>query len=226
MKKTFLTLLLAIASVPAVFAQAAPGGATSSKDYTGGKSSDSGNTGFGVKGGYNLNGLRGDDISGINRNSHSDFHAGVYSQFGFNDFSSVQVELLYSRLGFAANTGTNGARQTYRNTYIQLPIMYVGNFTENLSFHVGPQASLLINATKESESLALAENGFNSFDFGGVGGLEARIGPARIGARYNLSLGKLFEDNIPTGKSINPAFGNAKIYNNLLQVHVGIGFTQ
>lgn len=226
MKKTFLVILLAIASAPAVFAQAAPGGSTSSKDYTGGRTSESGNTGFGIKGGYNLNGLRGKDISGINRNSHSDFHAGVYGQLGFNDFSSLQVELLYSRLGFAANTGANQNQQTYRTTYLQLPIMYVGNFTENLSFHIGPQASLLINATKEGESLGLAENGFNTFDFGGVGGLEARIGPARIGARYNLSLGKLFEDKIPAGKAIDSRFGDAKIYNNLLQVYVGIGLTQ
>ena len=226
MKKTLLLLLLAVTSASSAFAQAAPGGALSSKDYTGGKTTDSRNTGFGVKGGYNLSGLRGDDIKGINRDSHSDFHAGVYGQFGFDDFSSVQVELLYSRLGFSANTGANSAQQTYRTTYLQLPIMYVGNFTDNLSFHVGPQASLLINATKDGQSLGLAANGFNTFDFGGVGGLEARIGPARVGARYNLSLGKLFEDNTPTGASINPSFGNAKIYNNLLQVYVGIGFTQ
>jgi hypothetical protein len=226
MKKTLLVILLAITSAPAVFAQAAPGGSTTSKDYTGGKVTESGNTGFGVKGGYNLSGLRGDDIKGINRESRSDFHAGVYGQFGFDDFSSVQVEVLYSRLGFSANTGASGAQQTYRTTYLQVPVMYVGNFTDNLSFHVGPQASLLINATREGQSLGLAANGFNTFDFGGVGGLEARIGPARVGARYNLSLGKLFEDSTPAGASINPAFGNAKIYNNLLQVYVGIGFTQ
>ncbi|MDB5271464.1 MAG: hypothetical protein JWP58_4504 [Hymenobacter sp.] len=226
MKKTLLLLLLAVTSASSAFAQAAPGGATSSKDYTGGKTTDSRNTGFGVKGGYNLNGLRGDDIKGIDRNSHSDFHAGVYGQFGFDDFSSVQVELLYSRLGFTGNTGPSKAEQTYRTTYLQLPIMYVGNFTDNLSFHVGPQASLLINATKDGSTLGLADNGFNTFDFGGVGGLEARIGPARVGARDNLSLGKVFEDNIPVGKAIDPAFGNAKIYNNLLQVYVGIGFTQ
>lgn len=226
MKKTFLLLLLAITSASSAFAQARPGGSTSSKDYTGGKTTNSRNTGFGVKGGYNLNGLRGEDIKGISRDSHADFHAGVYGQFGVSDFSSVQVELLYSRLGFSANTGAGAAPQTYRTTYLQLPVMYVGNFTDNLSFHVGPQASLLINATKEGASLGLADNGFNTFDFGGVGGLEARIGPARVGARYNLSLGKVFTDNIPAGKAIDPGFGNAKIYNNLLQVYVGIGFTQ
>ena len=225
MKKTLLFLLLAITSAPAAFAQGRPGGALSSADYAS-SGTDSRNTGFGVKGGYNLNGLRGDDISGINRNSHSDYHAGVYGQFGFNNFSSVQVELLYSRLGFAANTGANNAQQTYRTTYIQLPVMYVGNFTENLSFHVGPQVSLLTNVRREGQDLALAENGFNSLDFGGVGGLEARIGPARVGARYNLSLGRLFEDNIPDNASVSTKFGDAKIYNNLLQVYIGIGLTQ
>lgn len=207
-------------------AQARPGGSLSSKDYTGGKTTDSRNTGFGIKGGYNLNGLRGDGISGIDRAARSDFHAGAYGQLGINDFSSVQAELLYSRQGFTANTGASGARQTYKMTYVMLPVMYVGNFTDALSFHIGPQVSLLTKATLDDKDLGLAENGFNTFDFGGVGGLEARIGPARLGARYNLSLGKLFGDNTPANATIDKRFGNSRIYNNLLQVYVGIGLTQ
>lgn len=227
MKKTLLFLLLAVASGPAAFAQAAPGGAQSSKDYTGGAVAESGNTGFGVKGGYNLNGLRGDDVRGIERNSRNDFHAGVYGQFGFDDFSSVQAELLYSRQGFEANTGiASTTQQKYRMDYLMLPVMYVGNFTENLSFHVGPQVSLLTNIRRGDDNLDINSNGFNSLDFGGVGGLEARVGPARIGARYNLSLGKIFEDGNSQTGTINPAFSDSKIYNNLFQLYVGIGFTQ
>ncbi|WP_345123764.1 porin family protein [Hymenobacter antarcticus] len=222
MKKTLLFLLLAMASAPAAFAQNRPGGEMSSKDFTGGGVTSSRNTGFGIKGGYNLNGLRGDDISGINRNSRSDFHAGVYGQLGFNEFSSIQTELLYSRQGFEANTGAGGARQRFRMDYVMLPIMYVGNVTETISFHVGPQVSLLTNIRNNEQTLDIAANGFNSFDFGGVGGLEARVGPARVGARYNLSLGKIFED----GNTKAGAFANSKLYNNLLQVYVGIGFTQ
>ena len=226
MKKTLLILLLAVASASAAFAQAAPGGAQSSKDYTGGAVTESRNTGFGIKGGYNLNGLRGDDVKGIDRNARSDFHAGVYGQFGIDDFSSVQAELLYSRQGFEANTGPSGARQTFRMDYLMLPVMYVGNFTDNLSFHVGPQVSLLTNIRRDEKSLDPKENGFNSFDFGGVGGLEARIGPARVGARYNLSLGKLFEDGPSSTGIVAGQFANSKLYNNMLQVYVGIGFTQ
>lgn len=226
MKKTLLLLLLAVSSAPAAFAQARPGGSQSSKDYTGGGTTESGNTGFGFKGGYNLSGVRGDDIRGIDRQSRNDFHAGAFGQFGFNQFSSLQAELLYSRQGFTANTGTGGARQTFRMDYLSLPIMYVGNFTNALSFHVGPQVSLLTNLRQDDKILGLSENGFNSLDYGGVAGLEARIGPARLGARYNLSLGKVFEDGPSSTGKVASQFGNSRIYNNLLQLYVGLGFTQ
>lgn len=225
MKKTILFLLLGLASATTAFSQARPGGSMTSKDYTGGKTTESGNTGFGIKGGYNLSSVRGDDVTGIDRNAVSGFHAGVYGQFGFNNFSSVQAEVLYSRQGFEANTGPASARQSFRLDYVSVPIMYVGNITDNLSFHIGPQASLLINADN-GKNLGLAENGFNTFDYGAVGGLEARVGPARIGARYNLSAGKLFEDG-PSAYALTAGrFANAKLYNNLLQVYVGFGLRQ
>ncbi len=228
MKKTLLFLLFAATTSTAAFAQARAGGEMSSKDYTGGGTTDSRNTGFGIKGGYNLNGLRGDDIKDINRDSRNDAHAGVYGQFGFNEFASVQAELLYSRQGFEGNTSVANptATQKFRMDYISLPVMFVGNFTETLSFHVGPQVSLLTNVRQGGESFDAADKGFNSLDFGGVGGLEARLGPARIGARYNLSLGKLFEDGSAPSSDIKPAFSNSKMYNNLFQIYLGIGFTQ
>jgi hypothetical protein len=223
MKKILLLLALA-ATTTAAHAQ---DGGTKKDLYTSvGGTTSSRNTGFGVKGGYNYNNIRGADISGLNRDSHSDFHVGIYGQFGFNKFSSIQAELLYSRQGFGANTGTGGTSQTYHTNYLMLPILYVGNITETISFHIGPQVSLLTQATKGDDDLKLDSNGFNSFDYGGAAGVEARVGPARVGARYNLSLGKIFKDNIPTGAAVSSAFANSNIYNNLFQVYVGIGFAQ
>jgi hypothetical protein len=226
MKKLFLLALLAVASTTGAFAQARAGGELSSKDYTGGGVTGSRNTGFGIKGGYNLNGLRGDDIKGIERNSRQGFHAGAYGQLGFNEFASLQVELLYSRQGFTANTGTNNGSQTYGTDYLLLPVMFVGNLTETLSFHVGPQVGVMTNLQRAGENLAIADAGFNSFDYGGVAGVEARVGPARVGARYNLFLSKVFEDGQPATPVINPALANSDLYNNLFQLYVGIGFTQ
>ena len=156
----------------------------------------------------------------------NDFHAGVYGQFGFNNFSSVQVEVLYSRQGFTANTGANNASQTYKTDYLLVPVMYVGNVTETLSFHIGPQVGLMTKLRRGDEDLSIANAGFNSFDFGGVGGVEARVGPARVGARYNLFLSKVFEDGQSTNQIINPTLANSDLYNNLFQLYVGIGFRQ
>ncbi|GAA4361118.1 hypothetical protein GCM10023185_27980 [Hymenobacter saemangeumensis] len=227
MKKILLFILLAAVSSPAAFAQARAGGELSSKDYTGGGTTQSRNTGFGVKGGYNLSGLRGDDIKGIDRNSRSDFHTGIYGQFGFNEFASAQLEALYSRQGFSANTGPNGSRQTYKMDYLSVPLMFVGNVTETLSFHVGPQVSLLVKAEEEGKDLDFDSNGLNSFDFGGVLGAEARVGPARVGARYVGSLGKIFGDNgAKVANLASGKFTNSDLYNNVFQLYIGIGFTQ
>jgi hypothetical protein len=216
MKKTLLFLLLALVSAPAVFGQAAPGGALSSKDYTGGKSAESGNTGFGIKGGYNLSNYfgAGKDNGVTKRDNLNTYHAGVYGQFGFNDFSSVQVELLYSRKGIRYD---NGAGITdLRLDYIALPVLYVGNITDKFSFHVGPEVALLTKVQDGDQDKDIQANGYNSVDVSGIAGLEYRIGPARLGARYDLGLARV----------VDKGAGVGRISNQTLQLYVGIGLTQ
>ena len=231
MKKTLLFLLLAVTSAPAVFAQAAPGGATSSKDYTGGKSTESGNTGFGVKGGYNFSRPYGDGITNVS--AYHTFHAGVYGQFGFNDFSSLQVELLYNRKGYNSDINVvNGStvslvNKTTRLDYLELPILYVGNVTDKFSFHVGPQISLLTKAKQGDADLGLAASGFNTVDFGGIGGVEYRVGPAHLGARYDLSFGKIFDTNKQyTLPGSTATVTLPSVHNQVVQLYVAIGLRQ
>ena len=231
MKKTLLFLLLAVATSSTAFAQARPGGSLSSKDYTGGKSTDSGNTGFGVKGGYNFSRPYGDDIP--NGSAYHDFHAGVYGQFGFNNFSSVMVELLYNRKGYNSDvTSYNGTQQVKTNqatkmAYFELPILYVANLTDHFAVHIGPQVSLLTNAKSGDKILGLAENGFNTVDFGGIVGGAYQVGPARIGARYDLSFGKIFDTSTKFNfaGSTTPAY-NPSIHNQVIQLYVSVGFRQ
>lgn len=214
MKKTFFLLLLALASSTAAFSQAAPGGAQSSKDYTGGGTTESGNTGFGVKGGYSLANFFGSGKDAIpKRDNLNTYHAGVYGQFGFNDFSSVQVELLYSRKGIRYDSGSG--INDLRLDYLALPILYVGNITNNFSFHIGPELALLTKVKDGTRDVDIKSAGYNSFDVSGVAGLEYRIGPARVGARYDLGLARV----------INTA-GVDRITNQVLQLYVGVGLTQ
>ena len=232
MKKTLLLLLLAIGSAPAAFAQARPGGSLSSKDYTGGAVTNSRNTGFGAKGGYSLTNFYGsgkDILPG--RDNLNTFHAGVYGQFGFNNFSSTQVELLYSRKGVRSKIGGSSAASDLRLDYLSLPILYVGNVTDNISFHIGPQISLLTNVYSGGKNLALDVNGFSSVDFGGVAGAEVRIGPARLGARYDLGLSRVFKKDATYFKEFAGYSGtltddNTNIHNRTFQVYIGLGLTQ
>ena len=215
--KTLLSLLGLCALATAAHAQdkgEAPsaGRATSSTKYVAGSGGyESGNTGFGVKGGFTLANLHGNGREVLtNRDNLNTFHAGVYGQFGINDFASVQVEALYSRKGYRSDAATTGLTDTHLD-YFSVPVLFVGNITETISFHVGPQVSVLTKALVDGQSKDLGVNKFNSFDYGGVIGAEARIGPGRVGIRYDYSLGRIYQDGASVRVQNNP---NPVVLNN------------
>ena len=227
MKKILLFLLLGLALAPAAFSQARAGGNLSSTDYTPG-GTDSRNTGFGVKGGYSLSNFFGAGNSIFpNRDNLNTYQAGLYGQFGLNDFSSVQVELLYSRKGIRY-TYPGAGLNDLRLDYLSLPILYVGNITNNFSFHVGPELSLLTKVNANGQSLDIKTYGFNSFDVSGLLGLEYRIGPARIGARYDLGLAPIFSNSAYRNSSYLASAGTTmdRVTNQTFQIYLGVGFTQ
>lgn len=237
MKKVLFSLLLAVFGVSAAYAQ---GGGLSSKEYGNGTSGTaSRNSGFGIKGGYNLSDLKGSGSSIFpNSSSLNGFHGGVYGQAGFNNFASVQVELLYIRKGFATDqttVTTGGTTTTYaardnRLDYLELPVLFVGNITETISFHIGPQVSLLTKVKSGDEDLDLKDNGYNSLDYGAIGGVEARLGPARLGVRYDLGLGKIYKNGTVVKYNNTALFANgiadSDIRNQTFQIYLGIGFRQ
>ena len=233
MKKLFFLFALALATGPQAKAQ----GGLSSKEYDNGASgTESRNSGFGVKGGYNVSYLQGSSVDLLpNANSLAAFNAGVYGQFGFTNFASLQVELLYSRKGYrtdaSAGTGPGGSYPAFdtRLDYIQLPVLFVGNFTETLSLHLGPQMSLLNKVTQGGQNLDLNANGYNSLDYGAVGGVEARLGPGRLGVRYELGLGSVYKDGTVvkyqgTPVTLSGAGTDGNIHNQTFQVYLGLGF--
>ncbi len=205
------------------------GRAPSSTRYTAGSGGyDAGNTGFGVKGGFTLANLNGDGKDVLtNRDNINTYHVGAYGQFGFNSFASLQVEALYSRKGYRSDMGA-GLADT-RLDYLSVPVLFVGNITETLSFHLGPQLSVLNKVTSDGKDLDIGTFKYNSLDYGGVVGAEARIGPGRVGIRYDYSFGKLREDGatvaVKTGSTTSTvAIPNSDIRNQAFQVYVGIGF--
>ena len=236
MKNAFFLFALAMATGPQALAQ----GGMSSKDYdSGATGNESRNTGFGVKGGYNVSYLKGSSVDLFpNANSLSAFNAGVYGQFGFTNFASLQVELLYSRKGYHTDAGPNagptsgpGAYPAFdtRLDYVQLPVLLVGNLTETLSIHLGPQVGVLTKVSQDGQNLDLNANGYNSLEYGVVGGAEARLGLGRLGVRYELGLSNVYKDGTVvkyngTPVTLSGAGTNGNIHNQTFQVYLGIGF--
>ena len=221
MKRIFL-LLLTLATASAAHAQSG-----SSADYGSSDGTASRNTGFGLKGGYNLASIEGAGAGLFtNRENLKDFHAGMYGQFGFSNFASLMVELLFSRKGYRSDYLATGVAYDIRLDYVELPVLFVANITEMLSLHVGPQVSLLANAQAGSRSVSINDYGFNALDYGGIAGAEARLGVAKVGARFDWSLGKIYKDGavLRYNTASGPVIADTNIRNQVFQLYLGLGF--
>ena len=111
MKKTLLFLLLGLASTTAAFAQARPGGSMTSKDYTGGKTTESGNTGFGVKAGYNFSRPYGDGVS--NASSYNGFAADTSPPGAQPTVSTIKVSA--DPCSNSRRVGSSQRRRSFRS---------------------------------------------------------------------------------------------------------------
>ncbi|UYZ62647.1 porin family protein [Hymenobacter weizhouensis] len=228
MKKFALLLSFCSLSAVALAQTDGPSGVRSSTDYSPG-TSDSRNNGFGVKGGFTAAHFRGDDKKNYaNDDAYNTFHAGVYAQFGFNEKFSIQPEVLYSRQGFTASSASRTVTSQYdtRLDYIQVPVLLVYNFLDNVSVHVGPQVSLLTKVKEGDRERKIADENnrfgysYNSLDYGVSAGVEARVGPARVGGRYTAGFADIIQDPTTTAaQSLN------NIKNGAFQVYVGIGIS-
>ncbi|GAA4392801.1 porin family protein [Hymenobacter koreensis] len=229
MKKIALLFSLCGLLSTGAFAQRGVEGVRKSTDYQ--TTPESRNNGFGVKGGWNSSDFRGDDKGNYSNDANrQNFHAGFYYQFGLSPKVSLQSEALYSRQGFKAASSfrPTGQQNQYETQldYIQVPLMLVYNIVDNVSIHAGPQVSLLVNVKEDTRTVNIANNNYNSLDYGGVVGLEGRIGPARVGGRYVLGLADIYNDPKMVNGVQTPNENLDNIKNGVIQVYVGIGFSQ
>ncbi|GAA4306340.1 porin family protein [Nibribacter koreensis] len=215
MKKT---ILLLIASLTFGMAQAQERvlnrGTINHRDGDGEAAPKYNNSGFGIKGGVLFNSLRGDGTDAMpGLKTATNWHAGFYSQFSLSGVFSVQPEILYSRKESKMDAGT------MRFDYIEIPVMGVFNFSDNVSIHAGPQAGVLMAVKENDKEIDKAQ--FNSFDFGAAAGVEARLSFFRLGARYYLSLANMAETEDADAATYR-AYDNIKAGN--FQVYLGVGF--
>lgn len=95
--------------------------------------------------------IQGDDFSGFNKFG---LHAGGFVDVGFNDQSSVLLEMLYSQKGSRnapdlINNPDNANVFKWKINYIELPVSYNHRFTDRLSAHAGAYVGIVVNGFQE-----------------------------------------------------------------------------
>lgn len=187
---------------------------------------------FGPKVGGNLSHIfySGDTESPFNNsNMRLSSHFGVFAEFVFSDFLSLQPELLYSVKG---DKFTIDSDDTYESSfvykYLSLPIVLKYYVTEEITIEAGPQVAYLLSAKdlRKGEEVSTEygeeEASFDIKDFMQVYDVGATAGVGYLtksgfylSARYNMGL-------INTSKDEADLLGSFK--NGAIQLSAGFSF--
>ena len=190
---------------------------------------------FGIKGGVNLTNFYEEELG--DQNLRLGFNVGIFTELAVGESFSIQPELLLTTKGNRIAYGDNdnlfedllegdddafiGDVET-NLTYIELPLLAKFTIGETLNLHVGPYASYLLDASTSvdgtlGERLSdLDRNGFRKWDYGLAAGIGIDLNLVTIGARYDLGLVGVAEDDAWEGL-INDRKNQA------VQLYIGVG---
>lgn len=169
---------------------------------------------FGIKGGlnvseqsitYNTNDIAF-TLTPINTSS---FHFGFYVDFKITNNIGLLSEFLYSEEGSLVNLQIIAFKQ--KLNYLKVPVLaYYQLFNDRFNIHLGPQFGYVINEKIEFESDVVDEfisSDFKPFEISMATGVEYYITKrVRIGARYNLGLTNISNNNEAKFKNRNFQF--------------------
>ncbi|MGZ5248063.1 MAG: porin family protein [Flavitalea sp.] len=178
---------------------------------------------FGIRAGYNFARVSG--ASSINSNSRSGFNAGVLLAPPSQSIISSRTELTFSKQGYDYKSNTNTG--TVNLNYLQFGQLMSVNLTKYISILLGAHTAYLLNGSVDSVAANGSGNSpgnsllslYNRFDYGyGVGAEVHPFNGLLIGARYNVSLNKLYQ-SVQSGQL--PSFTSEDAKNNVVQLYVG-----
>lgn len=190
---------------------------------------------IGIKAGLNFANVT--KVSSINNDSRTGFHAGLFLASSTKKILGSRTEIMFSRQGYDYKTNTNTGNVNL--DYIMIPEFLAINITRFLQIQVGAQVSYLISANVDSASksnnAALGNTYgkimdlYNRFDYGFGGGIEIHpVSGLLIGARVNVSMGRLYKDpetyNTSGSVTAYDFIPKVDVKNNVFQIFAGWRF--
>jgi hypothetical protein len=151
---------------------------------------------FGVKAGANFYKFGGDDakIGDISPKLKIGLAGGGIVNIPISEMFSVQPEVLYSMEG--AKYEEDGEKLTYKTDYINIPVMIQYNNTSGFYAETGPQIGFLASAKgTDGDNTVDLKDQFKGINFSWALGLGYKMSSGfGFGARYNLGLGNILDD--------------------------------
>jgi hypothetical protein len=181
---------------------------------------------FGVKAGVNF--AKVSNASSINSSNKSGFNVGLFLAPPSKKILSSRTELVFSRQGYDYKTSNNTGNVNL--DYIQMGQLASINITKFVSLLFGAQTAYLVSARADSTKNTGGTSGaysnimnlYNRIDYGYAVGAEVHpVLGLVIGARYNVSLAKVYKD-IQSFQA--PSFTSEDAKNNVVQVFAGWRF--
>jgi hypothetical protein len=181
---------------------------------------------IGIKAGINF--AKVSNASSINSSNKSGFNVGLFLAPPSKKILSSRTELVFSRQGYDYKTSSNTGNVNL--DYIQMGQLASINITKYVSLLFGAQTAYLVSAqadsTKNTGGSAGSYNGvmdlYNRIDYGYAVGAEVHpVLGLVIGARYNVSLAKIYKD---LQSFQRPSFSSEDAKNNVVQVFAGWRF--
>ncbi len=181
---------------------------------------------FGVKGGLNF--AKVSSASDISSSGQSGFNVGLFFAAPPTKIFSFQSEMLFSRQGYNYKT-TENTGNVNLDYFTQAQIMCI-NITKFFQLQFGAQTAILLSANVDSTNKTTGGTSpyddvtdlMNRFDYGYAVGFQVDpFNGLLIGARYNVSLAKLYT-GLQTYQM--PTFTIEDAKNNVAQLYAGWRF--
>ncbi|MEM6687277.1 MAG: porin family protein [Bacteroidota bacterium] len=147
---------------------------------------------FGVRGGYNLAGIQGDNANGFQM--RHGFHIGIVTEIKITNTFSVQPEISYSQQGsdqssvfiFEEFPLIDTALEA-RYNYLNVPVLAKYYVFKGFSVEVGPQVGFLLSAeVDDGMQVVSAKDQIKTIDVGVTIGIGYKLtNGLNFGVRYN-----------------------------------------
>ena len=123
------------------------------------------------------------------------YQLGGFVEIDVNKYWGIQPEILFNqgKTRVADNSAdvVNGltSGQDIDLNYLSVPVLLRLNASKLLTFHLGPQYSILVNNHKTTAGNAI--NAFKDGDFAAVVGAQLNLGTLKVYGRYNVGLSNI-----------------------------------